>query len=74
MLTFRSTPSIAHVEQIQLDMDVGQIAELGIDIANVSSLIKETSSGRIGGLGIDPINVHPSYTPFGANYAEYKYR
>ena len=33
-----------------VDWDVGQIAELGIDMENASSLIEETSSGLIGGL------------------------
>ena len=45
-----------------VDLDVGQIAELDNDIANVPSLIGETSSVRIRDLDLHSINVVPSYT------------
>ena len=45
-----------------VDLDVGQIAELGIGIANVPSLIEETSSVRIRDLGVHSMNVVPFYT------------
>ena len=44
-----------------VESDVSQIAELGIDIANVLSLMEETTSVPIRDVGILPMDVLPLY-------------